>query len=152
MHLAEPNSISAAQPFIFPAWPAQTTGSMPSGRVAALLAGIASGEESGKPVIVHFGRDRSLLFTRSLVLRRTGADVESCEDLAKVDALLDRHTHGLLVLCHSLTEAERAEALNKVQGRRPGFRSLGVARNFLEHYSQTGGIETVSTLRGHMAS
>lgn len=148
MHLAEPNSTSTAPPYTFPEWPPQTTGSTPPGKIAAVPAGIVSGDDSGKPVIVHFGRDRSLLLTRSLVLQRTGAAVERCEDLAKIDALLDRHTHGLLVLCHSLTEAERAEVLNKVQARRWGFRSLCIARNSLEHYSQTGENETVSTLGG----
>lgn len=99
------------------------------------------------PVILHFGKDRSLLSSRGLILQRTGVPVECCEDLPKVDALLNRRTRGLLVLCHSSTQADRAEMLSRVQSQ-PGLKSLLVARNAFESYLMTGEIETLSPLAG----
>lgn len=63
------------------------------------------GQDESIPVILHFGRDLNLLSTRSQVLKLTGVPVEQRQDLSQLDTLLDRHTHGLLVLCHSLHEA-----------------------------------------------
>ena len=106
------------------------------------------GQDCGKPLILHFGRDRSLLFSRGQVLKRTGAPVVCCEDIAKVDALLERHTHGLLVLCHSVPESDRAKVLGRVRRLRPAFQCLFLARNLFDPHARTGESETMSTHRG----
>ena len=105
------------------------------------------GLDSAKPLILHFGRDRSLLFSRSQVLKRTGASVMPCEHIAKPGALLERHTHGLLVVCHSVPECDRAEVLRKVRRLRPEFRSLLLARNLFDPHARTDETETMSTLQ-----
>ena len=107
-----------------------------------------AGQDRGKPLILHFGRDRSLLFSRSQVLKRTGAPVACCEDIAKLEALFERLTHGLLVVCHSVPECDRVEVLREMRRLRPDFGSLLLARNLFDPHARTGDAEMMSTHTG----
>ena len=147
MQAAAPNSTSTVPSYACARWPAQRMSDRPSEAGAAMPLGLSPDEDSRRPVILHFGRDQSLLSSRSLVLQLTGFDVKRCESLADVNAMLEVHTQGLLVLCHSLTEAARAEVLSKIQGRQ-GFRSLLMARNSLERQFPLHQTEAVSSTVG----
>lgn len=107
-----------------------------------------TGEDRRQPLILHFGRDRSLLFSRTRVLMRTGAVVACCEEIGRLDVLLERHAQGLLVLCHSVPESDRAEVLREVRRLRPEFLSLLLARNLFDPQARSGETEVMSTHAG----
>jgi hypothetical protein len=82
--------------------------------------------------ILHIGRDAVLLSTRSLVLQLTGATVECCFGIDGVDDFLSRHTHALLVLCHSLSAADRLQVLSRVHQQQRAFVCVYVAKTYSE--------------------
>jgi hypothetical protein len=92
------------------------------------ITGAQSNEAHHVPTILHVGRDAGLLTIRNRVLARTGFPVEYLHDLKQIDALLHRYPRGLLVLCHSLSTAERAGVLRKLQ-QQPRLTGLLIAKD-----------------------
>lgn len=80
-------------------------------------------------MIVHYGRDLSLLQTRGKVLETAGFSVSSTQEPAEVDALLGGHMPEMLVLCHSLPLDQREAVLQQMRSRWPRMKSLLVAKN-----------------------
>lgn len=66
-----------------------------------------------------------LLATRQMLLERAGINVQTALGLA---GLVDI-TAEELVLCHTLSEAERIEAIGSVRSYRPGARVLVLLDN-----------------------
>lgn len=89
------------------------------------------GGSQGTPVILHVGRDLSLLTSRSLILARTGVPVVRCQETSGFDSLLEKHGEGLLVLCHSVSEADCLEVLRKTRQRRPDMKILCMEKGIL---------------------
>jgi CheY-like chemotaxis protein len=75
--------------------------------------------------ILLAGSDSRLLATRAAVLSKTGADVVFRSPIATLEAL-DQNAFDLVVLCHSLTQAELAMIVDKVHQKIPGTKILMV--------------------------
>lgn len=74
--------------------------------------------------ILVFGRDLALLDTRALVLKQAGYKVKafsSWEEAPETEAV------DLMILCHSLTEAERTTILRSAAAQWPSARKLAMA-------------------------
>jgi DNA-binding NarL/FixJ family response regulator len=73
--------------------------------------------------ILLIGEDEMLLYTRAAVLRKTGAEVVSCDSRTALEAQSDCRCE-LVVLCHSVSE-NRSESLAKaIKGSCPDTRIL----------------------------
>lgn len=68
----------------------------------SLLGGALMARDS----ILMFGRDAQLLETRQWVFERAGLMVRSVSTLTAVRGALAGRRYGLLILCHTLSEAE----------------------------------------------
>lgn len=77
------------------------------------------------PRILLAGSDSRLLATRAAVLSKTGAAVIYHDTRETLD-VLDRDGFDLVVLCHSLPEADVAVIVDKVHRRIPGTKILMV--------------------------
>lgn len=86
------------------------------------VAGDQRDRQGSAPVILHFGRNSHLLSIRSKILQLSGQPVDHRLGIEEADALLGWHPQGLVVLCHSLSDADRAEILSRVQQRQPAFK------------------------------
>lgn len=74
--------------------------------------------------ILVYGRDRKLLETRCLVLESTGGTVHATTKILEAERILRDEHPDLLVLCYTLTAADRAEILESAQQFCPGIRTL----------------------------
>ena len=95
----------------------------------ATLGGNTAKQRAPHPVIVHYGRDQSLLRTRILLLESAGHDVSSALEPADIDRLLGPDSSGVLVVCHSLPEDQREAAFQKIQSHWPGMKGLLVTQS-----------------------
>jgi hypothetical protein len=77
--------------------------------------------------ILAVGKDLSLLLTRAAVLRGAGAEVDVATP-ARLEAMMESRRYGLLVLCHTLSPAERAAITEMVGQRWSGVRVLQLVR------------------------
>jgi DNA-binding response OmpR family regulator len=75
--------------------------------------------------ILLAGSDSRLLATRAAVLSKTGAAVVFHSAIETLE-VLDRDRFDLVVLCHSLTQAEFAVIVDKVHQKIPGTKILMV--------------------------
>lgn len=107
-----------------------------------------SGTTESEPVILQLGNNPTLLTVRARVLALTGVPVECTEDFTGVDALLDRYTHGLLVLCHSVSPSHQTEVLRRVRQRRPNFKHLVIAREGTERSPEETKADSVCPRQG----
>jgi hypothetical protein len=75
--------------------------------------------------ILICGNDETLLETRALVLESAGFQVKSRIGVSYLKQMVTLQGDVYLtVLCHSLAEAEREEALNYLSDARPASKSL----------------------------
>lgn len=109
----------------------------------------AAASPAKKPVIVHYGRDLSLLHTRSKVLETAGFSVSSTQEPSEIDSLLGAHVPEMLVLCHSLPVDRREAVLQQVRSRWPRIKSLLVAKNSTQLCAEP--VETVHNSEGPQA-
>ena len=72
--------------------------------------------------ILICGRDAKLLCTRRLVLRSAGYHVSTT--LHNIEKTPDLESVKLLVVCHTLSSAERHKALSTFAERGPGAKAL----------------------------
>jgi CheY-like chemotaxis protein len=77
------------------------------------------------PRILLAGSDFHLLETRAAVLSRTGASVVYRSAIKTLE-VLDQEMFDLIVLCHSLLEADVAAIVDKVHQKMPGTKILMV--------------------------
>ncbi len=73
------------------------------------------------PSILVYGRDTCLLQTRALVLQHAGYRVAAVQDW------FGTHAHqgvDLIILCHSLTQKQRRDALDAASDQWPAARKL----------------------------
>jgi CheY-like chemotaxis protein len=75
--------------------------------------------------ILLAGSDSRLLATRAAVLSKTGAAVVFHSAIETLE-VLDRDRFDLVVLCHSLTQAESAVIVDRVHQKAPGTKILMV--------------------------
>lgn len=68
-----------------------------------------------KPVILVYGRDSALLGTRRMVLASAGYQVTEAINFCEVEKILSERSIDLLILCHSLSEADCKEVSEKLQ-------------------------------------
>jgi CheY-like chemotaxis protein len=80
------------------------------------------------PKILLVGHDINLLRTRTAVLEKTGADVTFCNG-ADVLKLVKQEMPDLVVLCHSLREAEAEEIARAVHEHCRQAKTLMVVSN-----------------------
>ena len=66
------------------------------------------------PKILLVGRDVRLLFTRAAVLKKTYADVSSC-DVSQAAGLVVTQKPDLVVLCHSLLEGDAESIADEIR-------------------------------------
>jgi DNA-binding response OmpR family regulator len=77
------------------------------------------------PRILLAGSDSRLLATRAAVLSKTGAAVVYHSAIETLE-VLDREAFDLVVLCHSLLEADVAAIVDKVHQKNPDTKILMV--------------------------
>jgi DNA-binding NarL/FixJ family response regulator len=75
--------------------------------------------------VLLVGEDDMLLYTRAAVLRRTGADVATCDPRTALATQADCRCE-LVVLCHSVSEERSASLAATVRQRWPETRILQV--------------------------
>ena len=78
--------------------------------------------------ILAFGRDTRLLQTRQWVLESAGFRVLAVRELGGVCELVVSQSFDLLLLCHSVTSAERHEAIAAAQSAQPNMRYLSMTK------------------------
>ena len=98
------------------------------------------------PILVY-GRDARLLETRSWVLQQAGFRVLCVMDLAEMEALVLTEPVRVLVLCHTLSEAERVDALRASARLRPTVQRMVMTANALT-VPDEGQEETLSVYDG----
>jgi DNA-binding NtrC family response regulator len=76
------------------------------------------------PTILVYGKDENLLKTRALVLETAGHRVQRAATPQRLRLLLQNDPIGVLILCHTLSEAECLEALDTAARMKPGIKSL----------------------------
>ena len=69
--------------------------------------------------ILLFGRDESLLNTRTSVLNRTGLPILSANSLEEVEEIATTHNIAMLALCQTVTPRERRKAIALVRHQHP---------------------------------
>jgi len=77
--------------------------------------------------ILLYGKDRSLLNTRELILLRAGYRVFTASDLLEIDSVVQGESVDLLILCHTLTLEQCGRALAFGHSRWPFMKSLLLA-------------------------
>jgi hypothetical protein len=77
--------------------------------------------------VLLYGRDRSLLNTRELILQKAGYRVWTAADLSEIDRAVQGERVDLLILCHSLTLEQCGRALAFCHSRWPFTKSLLLA-------------------------
>ncbi len=102
-----------------------------------------------KPVVVHYGRDLSLLHSRGKVLEAAGFSVSSTQQASEIGSLLGAHIPEMLVLCHSLPLDQREATLQEMRSRWPRMKSLLVAKNSTQVCREP--VETVHNSEGLQA-
>jgi DNA-binding NtrC family response regulator len=84
------------------------------------------------PGILLAGNDSRLLATRAAVLSKTGSAVTYRNAMETLD-LLDREIFDLVVLCHSLLDADMAAIVDKVHQKIPGTKILMVTSGVYQY-------------------
>jgi len=74
--------------------------------------------------ILLYGRDKSLLATRAMLLEREGYRVYQALDYGSLRLILHNMPIGVLILCHTLSEADCAAALDTLKKTRRDVKSL----------------------------
>lgn len=84
--------------------------------------------------ILLFGHDPLLLRTRGTLLSMDGECATDCvETLAELKACLAAQPYALVLLCHTLTDAERSASLALAASFLPGVRLLALQSDFSSH-------------------
>jgi CheY-like chemotaxis protein len=76
------------------------------------------------PTILVYGKDENLLNTRSLLLQSTGRRVKQATTYEGLRMILQAVPVNVIVLCHTLSEADCLAALDTAAKLRPGIKSL----------------------------
>jgi hypothetical protein len=82
--------------------------------------------------ILMFGHDPQLLKTRSWILNGDGFEVDCVTTLRELQSHLASHHYRLLVLCHSLSGAERSVATSLTTPLAPELKLLLLETCLLE--------------------
>ncbi|HEX6496756.1 MAG TPA: hypothetical protein VF018_14800 [Acidobacteriaceae bacterium] len=75
------------------------------------------------PRVLCYGHDEMLLYTRKRILDREFL-VERCENLAGLDRVLSRGPLDLVLLCHSVPDAECEAVIERVRAESTGVKVL----------------------------
>ena len=86
-----------------------------------------------KPLVLQYGHEARLLDTRGWVLESAGFAVRSAADRAEACRVLAAEPIAALILCHTLSFAEREEILAAAHARKPGLRSVILNANGSGH-------------------
>ena len=76
--------------------------------------------------VLLFGHDALLMRSRGLILNKDGNAVDSVSKLAELKNCLIGKSYGLLVLCHSISPAERRAAIALVLSIQPELELLAL--------------------------
>ena len=77
--------------------------------------------------ILIYGRDLSLLETRSCMLQKAGFRVRTAMELAEAERILRSEKVSLSILCHTLSSEQRSKAIAKVEELGPQIKKLLLA-------------------------
>ena len=97
--------------------------------------------------VLIFGNDITLLMTRELILRRPGLDICFTADHTEATRILASGPVHLLILCHTLREADRRAILPVALSLQKDLKSLLLVANESE-YARYGQDATLSTFDG----
>lgn len=88
--------------------------------------------------VILCGHDSTLLSTRKLILEQAGLSAQILFNVSELD-----HANGsVLVLCHTLSTAEKVKAVERYRSRLPGARVLLLGRKISD--LACDGCETLS--------
>jgi hypothetical protein len=76
--------------------------------------------------VLVFGRDYQLVHTRSLILEKAGYHVRTASSLPEIRQLPSEPTMDMMVLCHSLTAQDCAQALIITHERWPRIQTVAL--------------------------
>jgi hypothetical protein len=76
--------------------------------------------------ILMVGRDAHLLESRQLLLQTRGYRVLTIQSLTELDRIPQNPEIALVVLCHTLSAKERADAAAQASARWPGIQKLAL--------------------------
>ncbi|HSY37412.1 MAG TPA: hypothetical protein VK814_16790 [Acidobacteriaceae bacterium] len=76
--------------------------------------------------VLVFGHDYQLVHTRSLILEKAGFHVRTAHSLPDLQQLLSEPSIDVMLLCHSLTIEECAEALTLTHQRWPQIQTIAL--------------------------
>jgi DNA-binding NtrC family response regulator len=76
--------------------------------------------------VLVFGRDHQLVHTRSLILEKAGFRVRTASSLPDIQQLLSEPTMDVMLLCHSLSIQECADALTITHERWPRIQTIAL--------------------------
>jgi hypothetical protein len=96
-----------------------------SGQVIAMSSSAPSPVSS---TILVYGKDENLLNTRALLLQSTGRRVKQTTTYEGLRVMLQDVSVTVMVICHTLSEAECLAALDTAAKLRPGIKSLVLTR------------------------
>jgi hypothetical protein len=97
--------------------------------------------------VLIFGNNMTLLMTRELILRRAGLDICITTDHTDATRILASGPVHLLILCHTLREADRSAILSVAQSLQNDLKSLILVAN-QSSYAAFGQDATLSTFDG----
>lgn len=78
--------------------------------------------------VLLFGRDAGLQQTRAWILNKDGFRVDTPSSLYELKTCLSARIYGLLVLCHSLSAADRSAAISIAASWLPEVKLLAVEK------------------------
>jgi DNA-binding NtrC family response regulator len=76
--------------------------------------------------VLVFGRDYQLVHTRGLILEKAGFQVRTASSLPEIQQLLSKPTMDVMLLCHSLSPQDCAEALIITHERWPRIQTIAL--------------------------
>jgi DNA-binding response OmpR family regulator len=86
--------------------------------------------------ILAFGHDTTLLQTRELILQHDGFDVVTASEYAEASRILSEQPVDLVLLCHTVREAERQSMLSLAHAVRPDAQVLVLVRASFDNLTQ----------------
>jgi DNA-binding NtrC family response regulator len=98
------------------------------------------------PSVLVYGRDEFLLTSRAMLLEREGYRVYLALDHEIFTRLLRDAQVSILILCHTLREADCLAALDAAAKMRPGIKSLVLSH----HHHQFGERQVSAVINGFL--
>jgi DNA-binding NtrC family response regulator len=91
--------------------------------------------------VLVFGRDSQLVHTRSLILEKAGFHVRTASSLPDIQQLPSEPSMDVMLLCHSLSTQDCAEALILTHDRWPQIQTIALLTGSSDCGSQS--VDTV---------